>query len=194
MTRTPSVVHYLILPQNPTCRHRRGRGCQISGTVIRETSHGSGCLNVLWTMSSDCSCRELRGRHWRLRRNISGDGSLASGDSEPSTPTWKLKGTERSQVCVLWTFQVCALGSSGCCQIDVRVLRGILWRKKCSDVATDQKRDLRVQVSLASIPKSGGYVESAATSLWVDGHLNFHDVVPDVGRERNSVPKVPAVL
>ena len=94
----------------------------------------------------------------------------------------------------MWTFQVCALGSSGCCQRDVRVLRGILWRKKCSDVATDQKRDLRVQVSLASITKSGQYVESAATSLWVDGHLNFHDVVPDVGRERNSVPKVPAVL
>ena len=168
MTRTPSVVHYFILPQNPTCRHRRGRGCQISCTVIRETSHGSGCLNVLWTMTSDCSCRELRGRHWRLRRNISGDGSLASGDSEPSTPTWKLKGTERSQVCVLWTFQVCALGSSGCHQIDVRVLRGILWRKKCCDVGMDQKRDLRVQVTLASIPKSGGYVESAPTSLWVD--------------------------
>ena len=58
----------------------------------------------------------------------------------------------------------------------------------------DQKRDLRVQVSLASIPKSGGYVESAATSLWVDVHRNFHDVVQNIGRERNSVPKVPAVL
>ena len=78
--------------------------------------------------------------------------------------------------------------------LDVRVLRGILWRKKCSDVAMDQKRDLRVQVSLASITKSGGYVESAATSLWVDVHRNFHDVVQNIGRERNSVPKVPAVL
>ena len=78
--------------------------------------------------------------------------------------------------------------------LDVRVLRGILWSKKCSDVATDHKRDLRVQVSLARIPKSGQYVESAPTSLWVYGHLNFHDVVPDVGRERNSVPKVPAVV
>ena len=58
----------------------------------------------------------------------------------------------------------------------------------------DQKRDLRVQVTLASITKSGGYVESAPTSLWVDGHLNVHDVVPNVGRERNSVPKVPAVV
>ena len=58
----------------------------------------------------------------------------------------------------------------------------------------DQKRDLRVQVTLVSITKSGLYVESAATSLWVDGHLNFHDVVPDVGRVRNSVPKAPAVL
>ena len=156
MTRTPSVVHYLILLQTPTSRHRRGRGCQISGTVMRETSHGSGCLNVLWTMTSDCSCRELRGRHWRLRRNISGDGSLASGDSEPSTPTWKLKGTERSQVCVLWTFQVCALGSSGCHQIDVRVLRGILWRKKCSDVAMDQKRDLRVKFLWRAFPSQVG--------------------------------------
>ena len=91
-------------------------------------------------------------------------------------------------------FKSVPLGALGFCQIDVRVLRGIVWRKKCSDVAMDQKRDLRGHVSLASIPKSGGYVESAATSLWVDGHLNFHDVVPDVGRERNSVPKVPAVL
>lgn len=58
----------------------------------------------------------------------------------------------------------------------------------------DQKRYLRVQVTLVSITKSGLYVESAATSLWVDGHLNFHYVVQNVGRERSSVPKEPAVL
>ena len=78
--------------------------------------------------------------------------------------------------------------------LDIRVLRGILWSKKCSDVATDHKRDLRVQVSLAHITMSGQYSESAPTYLYVDCQLKFCDVVKKVGRESKIVPKVPAVL
>ena len=78
--------------------------------------------------------------------------------------------------------------------LDVRVLRGILWSKKCSDVATDHKRDLRVQVSLAHITMSGQYSESAPTYLYVDCQLKLCDVVKKVGRESKIVPKVPAVL
>lgn len=78
--------------------------------------------------------------------------------------------------------------------LDVRVFSGILLSKKSSDVAADQKRDQMVLVSLVSITMSGQYGESAPTYCLLDCQLKPYEVVQEVGRESNIVPRVPAVL
>ena len=84
---------------------------KLADIQLGKTSHGSEYFNVLWTLISDYSCRELQVRQWQLRRNISGNGSLASGDSESSTSAWTLRTQRNTRFVSCGRFKSVPLGA-----------------------------------------------------------------------------------